>query len=141
MNITEDKAVMVLQLLVEGNSMRSTSRITGVDPNTVMKILVLAGERCERLMAEQVQGVEVDEVQVDEIWGFVGMKEKRRPADREDLGDAWAFVAFERKTKMVLCYHLGKRNDGRHADFYGSVSGSDSRKFSNHRRWVRLTLR
>jgi transposase-like protein len=50
MYVSEEKAIMVVKLLIEGNSIRSTQRITGVDQNTIMKILVLAGERCEKLM-------------------------------------------------------------------------------------------
>jgi transposase-like protein/IS1 family transposase len=109
MTLDLQKAEMCLRLLLEGCSIRSVERVTGVHRDTIIRLLVKAGERCERLLSERIRGLEVDEVQADEIWGFVGMKEKRRPEDREDLGDAWAFVAFERKTKMVLCYHLGKR--------------------------------
>jgi IS1 family transposase len=109
MTLDLQKAEMCLRLLLEGCSIRSVERVTGVHRDTIIRLLVKAGERCERLLCERIRGLEVDEVQADEIWGFVGMKEKRRPEDREDLGDAWAFVAFERKTKMVLCYHLGKR--------------------------------
>ena len=60
-------------------------------------------------MEDKIKGLEVDQVQCDELWGFVGCKEKRRPLGREDLGDAWGFVGIERSTKLVLCWHLGKR--------------------------------
>ena len=96
-------------LLVEGNSVRSVERITDVHRDTILRLLVLAGERCERLMEDKIKGPEVDQVQCDELWGFVGCKEKRRPLDREDLGDVWGFVAIERTSKLVLCWHPGKR--------------------------------
>ena len=76
MYIPEEKAILALQLLIEGNSIRSTERITGLDRNTIMKVLVRAGEKCEKVMAKYVVGVPVKDVQADEIWGFVGKKEK-----------------------------------------------------------------
>ena len=109
MRLPFDKAVLCLRLLVEGNSIRSVERITDVHRDTILRLLVLAGERCERLMDDRIRNLEVDQVQCDELWGFVGCKEKRRPLDREDLGDAWGYVAIERSTKLILCWHLGKR--------------------------------
>jgi lambda repressor-like predicted transcriptional regulator len=67
-----------VQLLIEGNSIRSTERITGLDRNTIMTVLVRAGERCEKLLADTIQNLQVRDVEADEIWGFVGMKEKAK---------------------------------------------------------------
>jgi hypothetical protein len=100
-----DKAEMCLRLLVEGNSIRSTERITGVNRNTILDLLVLVGEKCERLLNDKIRGLSVDDVQADEMWGFVGMKErtkKRQLRSETDLGDAYTFVAIERNTKLVL---------------------------------------
>jgi transposase-like protein/IS1 family transposase len=108
-----DKAVLCLQLLVEGNSLRSVERITGVTMHTLLDLLLLAGERCERLLNEHIKELPVRDVQADEMWGYVGMKEKtkkRQGKDEETLGDAYTFVAIERHTKLVLAYHLGRRN-------------------------------
>lgn len=66
-----EKAVLALRLLIEGNSLRSTARISSVDGNTIMKLLVLAGERCEKLMGRLIVNVPVKDVQCDEIWGYV----------------------------------------------------------------------
>ena len=109
-----EKAEMVLRLLVEGNSVRSIERITGVEKKTVLKLLVLAGEKCERLLDDKLRGVAVRDVQADEMWGFVGMKErtkKRKLRTETDLGDAYTFVAIERNTKLVLAWHLGRRTN------------------------------
>src|SRR5262245_36023584 len=76
MRIPMDKALMALQLLVEGNSIRSTERITKLHRDTILALLVEVGERCEKMMEAMIQGISVKEVQLDEIWGFVGMKEK-----------------------------------------------------------------
>ena len=113
MTLAEDKALAVLQLLVEGCSIRSTERITGVHRDTILDLLNVMGEKCERLMVEKIKGVSVKHVQCDEIWGYVGMKEKtknRRGRDDEnDLGDAYCFVGMDRDTKLILSWHLGRR--------------------------------
>ena len=113
MYVSEEKALLSLQLLLEGNSLRSIERITGVNMHTLLKLLVLAGERCEDLMNEKIKSVAVRDVEADEIWGFVGMKRNTRLAkgitDRF-VGDAFTFVGMERNTKLVLAWHLGHRD-------------------------------
>ena len=104
--------VKVLQLLVEGCSVRSIERITGHHRDTILKLMVLAGEKCERLMGRLIVNVPVKDVQADEIWGFVGKKQKRVTEDDDlSMGDAYTFVAIERHTKLVLNFALGKRNE------------------------------
>jgi transposase-like protein len=111
MYLSESKALLALQLLIEGNSIRSTERITGVDRNTIMKLLVLAGERCEKLMGRLIVSVPVKDVPLDEIWSFISKKEKAlEEGDDPNFGDAYCFVAIERHTKLVLNFALGKRN-------------------------------
>lgn len=112
MRLAMDKALLVLKLLVEGNSIRSTERITGVEKKTILSLLHLAGEKCERLLEEKIHGLSVRDVQADEIWAYVEMKEKTKSkAGIEDssIGDAYCFVAMERHTKLVLAWHLGRR--------------------------------
>jgi transposase-like protein/IS1 family transposase len=113
MYVSEERVLLALQLLVEGNSIRSTMRISGVDQNTIMKMLVLAGEKCEKLMGKLIVNVPVRDVQCDEIWGYVGKKEgHKKPAEANDdsIGDAYCFVAIERNTKLVLNFALGRRS-------------------------------
>lgn len=111
MTVPTDKAVLALQLLVEGTSIRSTERITGLHRDTILRLLVNAGEKCEKLMARKIVNVPVRDVELDEIWGFVGKKEKRVQCDDDpSFGDAYTFVAIERNTKLVLNFTLGKRN-------------------------------
>jgi IS1 family transposase len=113
MTVSEDKALLALQLLVEGNSIRSTERITGIDRNTIMRLLVVAGERCERAMSERVKNVAVKHLQCDEIWGYVGCHQRfvKPDADRPAMiGDQYTFIALEESTKMVMAWHLGKRD-------------------------------
>ncbi len=112
---------MALQLLLEGNSIRSTERITGMDRNTIMRALVLAGDRCERLMRERIVGLKVKNVEADEIWGYVYKKEGhiRAGEPEHEIGDAYCFVGMERNTELVLVFHLGKRSRV-HADIFVS---------------------
>lgn len=108
-----EKAEMVLQLLIEGMSIRSIQRVTGVHQVTILSLLVLAGEKCERLMTEKIKAVPVQDVEADEIWGFVGMKKMRRlqkGITDPHVGDAYTWVGIERNTKLVLAWHLGQRD-------------------------------
>jgi transposase-like protein len=72
MYLPEAKALMVLHMLVEGNSIRSIERLTGVNRNTIMSLLVLAGEKCERVMDAYLRKVKVTDVHADEIWNLCG---------------------------------------------------------------------
>jgi transposase-like protein/IS1 family transposase len=112
MYLAEEKALMVLRLLLEGNSIRSIERITGVEKKTTLSLLTLAGERCESLMARRIKGIAVKDVEADEIWGFVRCKNRHKlHKDITDpkVGDAYTFVGIERNTKLVLAWHLGER--------------------------------
>ena len=110
MYIPQDKAVLALRLLLEGNSIRSTERITDLDRNTIMSLLVKAGDRCQTLMISKIHDLKVEDVEADEIWGFVGKKEGHKSDDDgAEVGDAYCFVGMERTSKLVLAWHLGKR--------------------------------
>lgn len=112
MRLPFDEAVRVLQLLLEGMSVRSAERITGIHRDTILRLLVLAGQRCQNLLDAKIRNIPVEDVEVDEIWGYVFKKEGHK-WDRElanmEIGDAYCFIAMERSTKLVLTYYLGKR--------------------------------
>src|ERR1041385_4430109 len=120
MCVPMDKALLCLQLLVEGNSIRSTERVTQLEKKTIISLLLLAGEKAENLTAKRIRRLKVTEVQVDEIWGFVFCKQKTRmllrPTDF-NAGDVYCFVAMERRTKLVLAWHLGRRTQNDTEDF------------------------
>jgi IS1 family transposase len=104
-----EKITEIIRLLVEGCSVRSIERVTGTHRDTILNVLMLVGERCERLLESKIQGLPVQDVQCDEIWGYVGCKQKRNVSDDPTRGDAYCFVAIERNTKLVLTWHLGRR--------------------------------
>jgi transposase-like protein/IS1 family transposase len=112
--VDEKTAVLAIRMLLEGNSVRSTERLTGIHRDTIIGIMVEAGEKCERFLEKTIRKVNVDDVQADEIWGFVGCKQRTATLKgySEEKGDAWTFVAVERFTKLVLAWHVGKRTPG-----------------------------
>jgi transposase-like protein/IS1 family transposase len=113
MRISLEKAEMCLRLLLEGMSIRSIQRITGLHQKTILDLLVLAGDRCRKLMNDRIKGVAVRDVEADEIWAFVGMKKMtklHKEVTDPKVGDAYTFVGIERNTKLVLAWHLGDRD-------------------------------
>jgi transposase-like protein/IS1 family transposase len=110
MYVPWEKALLAIQLLLEGNSILSTERISGLNKNTIMKALVLAGAQCEKVSEAMICNVPVSEVQADEIWSFIGKKEKRvRNGDDATMGDAYCFTAIEKTSKLIVAWHLGRR--------------------------------
>lgn len=110
--VDDSKALLALQLICEGNSLRTAHRITGLARNTILRLIEIAGKRCEALLANRVRNVVASDVQCDEIHGFVFKRRNHVHGGEEnfpEIGDAWTFVAIERTTKLVLAHHLGKR--------------------------------
>jgi transposase-like protein/IS1 family transposase len=112
MRIGLDRAAEIINLLCEGMAVRAVARITDTSKTTILELLKLVGERCEAYMAEHIRGVQVDDVQVDEIWGYVFCK--TATADRKKYvggcGDVYCFTAIERNTKLLLAWHHGRRS-------------------------------
>lgn len=112
--IDRKDAILCLKLLVEGNSVRSTERITDIHRDTILNLLNVVGVRCERVLEEKIVGIKVGYIEADEIWGYVQKKEghKYTEEDKENnkIGDAYTFVGIEAKSKLVLAYHLGRRD-------------------------------
>jgi IS1 family transposase len=103
---------MAIQLLVEGCSVRTTERITGLHRDAILRLLVVADQRCEALIDRIIRNVPATDVQADEIWGFIGKKEKNKgpeEANDDTLGDCYTWVAMDRKTKLVLAFVVGRR--------------------------------
>jgi transposase-like protein/IS1 family transposase len=112
MTLADEKALSVLSHLIEGCSIRTTERLTGVHRDTIMRLVFMAGTKCEAYMSKRIQGLRVQDVECDELWSFIGMKAKtaaKKDSDDPTLGDAWTFTAIERNTKLILAWHLGHR--------------------------------
>ena len=132
MRIPMDKALDVLGLLTEGMSIRAASRRTGVAKDTNISLLVCVGQKCEDFLAERLKEIPAKDVQCDEIWGWVKMKEKMRVKNQiesEEVGDAYCYTAIERKTKLILAWHLGKRDAIDTLVFIGEVENNTRGRF------------
>ena len=93
--LSTEKKLAVISALVEGNSLRSISRMTDVDRNTITSLLLRTGDRCADLMDNSMRNLRCGFVQCDEIWTFVGKKQRRvREGDSPEVGDQWVFVAI-----------------------------------------------
>lgn len=112
--------VQILAMLVEGSSMRSISRITGVSINTVTKLLIDAGQACAAYHDETVRDVKASRVQCDEIWSFCYAKDKNVATAKkapEGAGDVWTWTALDSDTKMILAYEVGDRSGATAIEF------------------------
>ena len=115
-----DKRVQILNMLVEGMSMRSISRVAGVSINTVSKLLVEAGEACATYHDEAVRDVHASRVQCDEIWSFCYAKEKnvaRAKAAPQGAGDVWTWTAIEADSKLFISWEVGDRSSATAIEF------------------------
>jgi transposase-like protein/IS1 family transposase len=105
-----DAAAQALKCLLEGCSIRSTERLTGLNRNTIMRLLIVAGERSAKLMDAMMRDLQTRYLQVDEIWCYVQKKRVRvRQGDSPEVGDQWIYVAIDAESKLVPSFHVGKR--------------------------------
>jgi transposase-like protein/IS1 family transposase len=110
--LRDSRGIMAIQLLIEGCSIRTAERITGIRAASICKLLVIAGTRCELLMADRIQNVPVTDVQADECWSFISKKESHKgPEEAHDnsIGDCYTWICLERNSKLVLSYSVGRR--------------------------------
>lgn len=123
MRLPVERAEQVLRCLLEGASVRSTERMTGVNRNTILSLLVVAGEKCSSLLDERMRGLRLQSVECDELWGFVSKKQRHvRASDPAEFGDAWVFIALDADTKLIPCFQIGKRTKATTYDFIRDLS-------------------
>lgn len=109
--LSTDKRAAVLRCLIEGNSVLSTSRITGATKNTVIKVMAQAGEACSAYMDKAMVNLPCKTLQLDEIWSFVGCKEAtKKKAKGQHPGDVWTWTSICADTKLIPCWRVGDRS-------------------------------
>ncbi len=111
--LSTEKRARVVAALVEGCSVRATSRMTGVSPVTILKLILDLGKACDRYQHEHIVKVKAKRVECDEVWSFVGMKAKNVPVDRRGeygIGDVWTWVALDSDSKLVISWAVGTRD-------------------------------
>lgn len=114
MILNESKALLCLNLLVEGNSVRSTERISGVHRDTILSLLKTVGEKCLWIQENLVLDVKVKFVQADGLWSYFAMKDKAKNAkqiESDKIGSVYTFTAIDSETKLMVAWHLGKRSE------------------------------
>jgi transposase-like protein len=119
-NLSMEKKVAVISALVEGCSVRSTSRMTGVAKGTILRLLADVGTACAKYLDVTLRNIQAKRVQIDEIWSFCYAKQKNvtmEIAAQQVAGDVWTFVAIDAETKLVISYLVGKRDAGCATEF------------------------
>src|SRR5262249_24118904 len=108
-----EKKLQVISSLVEGNSVRSTERMTGVHRDTICRLLVAVGQNCAGRLDAHLRDLCWERIQCDEIWCYVGKKNRHvRADDPAEFGDQWVFVAMDADTKLIPSFMVGKRTAG-----------------------------
>lgn len=113
-----DKRVRVISALVEGCSLRATERLTDVARNTIGRVALDTGEACRRLHNAMIRDVQIAVLELDEIWSFVGKKQRRlTDKDPPEMGDCYTFLALAATQKTIISYTVGKRDSLTTSDF------------------------
>lgn len=123
--LSKEDRIRVIAALCEGNSIRSTVRMTGVAKNTVAKLLVELGTACAKYQDEVFRGLRCERVQADEIWAFVGCKQKNVTPEKLEhgiCGDVWTWTAICADSKLVFSWMIGQRDAVAAHDFMLDVA-------------------
>ena len=125
----------IVAALVEGNSIRATTRMTGFAKNTVTKLLVDLGGACSEYQDRVMRNLPCKRLQCDEVWAFCYAKQKHLPPEKQGVfgyGDVWTWTAIDADTKLVPCWLVGKRDGETATVFVRDLAG----RLANH---VQLT--
>jgi len=124
--LSKDKQRQIIAALVEGNSIRATSRMTGAAKGTVLKLLVDVGKACLGYQARVMKDLSCTNIQCDEIWAFCYSKAKNVPEDKQDkfgYGDVWTFTAICADTKLAPTWYIGNRDIESATTFMKDLAG------------------
>jgi IS1 family transposase len=108
--LNADKQIAVIGALAEGSSIRSIERITGVHRDTIMRLGVKVGEGCAKMLDTAMRDLPCNRLEMDEIWGFVGKKDRNVREGEDGVGSVWTFCAIDAETKLVPAFKCGNRD-------------------------------
>src|SRR5438046_573819 len=106
--LSQDRRAAVIRGLVEGGSVRAVARMTGVDKDTVLRLLVEVGEFCSIYQYHALRNLPCKRLEMDEIWAYCGSKKKN--ATKPGQGDIWTFTAIDADTKLMVSWLVGSRS-------------------------------
>ena len=117
--LPKDKQIAVTAALAEGNSIRSIERMTGIHRDTIMRLGVRIGQGCARLLDEKMRNLDCKRLELDEIWGFIGKKQKHLTVDDDPTkGDVWTYCAIDADTKLVPSFHVSSKRDAENTNAF-----------------------
>jgi IS1 family transposase len=120
-----DQKIAVIAALAEGSSIRGVERMTGIHRDKIMRLGVRVGQGCAKLMDAKMRGLSSTSIQVDEIWGFVGKKDKNVKVtdDPNQVGSVWTFCAIDSNSKIVPSFKVGRRDHFTANAFMNDLAG------------------
>ena len=124
--LSKERRAQIISALVEGNSVRAVCRMMGTEKRTVTRLLVEVGTAAWEYQDRVLRNLRSQLIQCDEIWSFVGCKEKNvtpKIAGKGIVGDAWVWVAIDSQTKLVPSWLVGKRDRGCATEFIADLAG------------------
>ena len=120
------KRAQIVRCLIEGCSIRSTVRMTGASKNTIAKLLIELGACCAKFMDETMVNLPCKRLQADEIWSFVGCKQKNVTVEKVErdgiIGSVWTWTAIDAETKLIPCWLIGLRDEGCAIEFIQNLA-------------------
>jgi IS1 family transposase len=120
--LNTDKQIAIIGALTEGSSIRSIERMTGVHRDTIMRLGVKVGQGCTSLMDTKMRNLPCTRLEVDEIWGFVGKKQRSvKMGEGEEVGSVWTWCAIDADTKLVPAFQIGQRSTAAATSFMQDV--------------------
>jgi IS1 family transposase len=125
-SLSAEDRIRVIAALVEGNSIRSVSRMTGIARNTIASLLVEAGAACAEYQDKALRNLTVKRVQCDEIWSFCYAKDKNLPEDKRQVfgyGSVWTWTALDADTKLICAWMVGNRDSMSAREFVQDLAG------------------
>ncbi|MGB7748385.1 MAG: IS1 family transposase [Verrucomicrobiia bacterium] len=120
--LDEAKIVQIVRCLTEGVGVRATARLTGCDKNTVLEVVNVIGEKCERFHDEIVHDIKTESIQLDELWARVGLRQSRTTPEDKLRGDFFTYLGIDRRTKLIISHLTGKRDYNNTDTFVGDLA-------------------
>ena len=111
--LSVEKQAQVVRCLAEGNSINATARMTGVGYVTILRLIARVGAACQQFHDAQVRNLGATRIQCDEVWSFVGMKQRNVPPELQGVigvGSVWTWTALDADSKLLVSWMASNRS-------------------------------